>query len=68
MCHARVRRTERGLLVLLEQHQVVGDHVGHVQVHDPVHQVEAHEAHREHDARVLVYVRGRHAQELADVL
>lgn len=51
-----------------EQHQVIGHHVGHVQVHDPVHEVEAHEANREHDARVLVDVRRRYPQVLAEIL
>jgi len=39
-----------------------------VQVDDPVHEVEANEAHREHDPRVLVDVTGRDAVQLVDVL
>jgi len=39
-----------------------------MQVDDPVHQVEAHKAHGEYDARVLVDVGGRDAQQLVDVL
>lgn len=39
-----------------------------MQVDDPVHEVEADEAHREDDARVLVDVGWRDAVELVDVL
>ena len=42
------------LLLLAQQHQIVGHDVADVQVDDPVHQFEADEAHRKHDARVLV--------------
>lgn len=46
-----------GLLGLFEEHEIVRDHVADVEVNDPVHQVETYEAHREHDAGVLVDVR-----------
>lgn len=39
-----------------------------MQVDDPVHEVEADEAHGEDDAGVLVDVAGRHAVQLVDVL
>lgn len=55
-------------LLLAQEHQIIGDHVAHMQVDDPVHQVEADEAHGEYDARVLVDIRWRDAQELVDVL
>lgn len=55
---ARPSRYAR-LLRLLEQHQIVRYHVADVQVDDPVHQVEADEADREHDAGILVDIRRR---------
>lgn len=48
----------RDLLLLAEQHQIIGHDVAYVQIDDPVHQVEADEADREHDSRVLVDIRG----------
>jgi len=59
---------EDDALLLAEEHQIIGDHVADMQVDDPVHQVEAHKAHGEYDARVLVDVGGRDAQQLVDVL
>lgn len=56
------------LLILLEEHQVVGYHVADVQVDDPVHKVETHEADGEHDARVLVDVAWSDSVQLVDVL
>lgn len=58
----------RPLFVFSQEHQVVGHHVAHVQIYDPVHQVEANEADREHDARVLVDVRRSDTEQLVDVL
>ncbi|KAJ4429388.1 hypothetical protein ANN_21545 [Periplaneta americana] len=55
------------LLVLIQEHQVVSDHVADVQIDDPVHEVEADEADREDDARVLVDVAGGDAVQLVDV-
>lgn len=51
----------RGLLLLAEQHQIVGHDVAHVQIDDPVHQVEADKTDRKYDARVLVDIRGRNS-------
>lgn len=51
----------RRLLGLLEQHEVVRDHVADVEVNDPVHQIEANETYREYDAGILVDVRRRYA-------
>lgn len=56
------------LLVLLEQYKVVSHHITDVQVDDPVHQIEADEADREHNAGVLVNITGGHAVQLVDVL
>jgi hypothetical protein len=56
------------LLVLVEQHQVVGDDVTDVQVNDPVHEVETHKTNGEHNPRVFVNVAGGDAVQLADVL
>lgn len=55
-------------LVLAQQHQVVGHHVAYVQVDDPVHEVEAHEADWKHYPGVLVNVRGSDAQQFVDIL
>lgn len=41
---------EYDALLLAQEHQIIGDHVADMQVNDPVHQIEAHEAHGEHDA------------------
>jgi len=51
----------RRLLRLLEQHEIIRDHVANVEVNNPVHQVEADETHREHDAGIFVDVRRRYA-------
>jgi len=51
-----------------QKYQIVSHHVADVQVYDPVHEVKADEAHREHDPRVLVDVTGRDAVQLVDVL
>lgn len=50
------RNSERchPLRVGIVQREVLGGHLGDVHVDDPVHQVEAGEAHGEDDARVLV--------------
>ena len=48
--------------------EVLGDHVGDVQVDDPVHEVEAGEADGEDDARVLVDVGRRGAVQLVQIL
>lgn len=56
------------LFILLQKHQIVSHDVGNVEINDPVHEVEADEAHGEHDAGVLVDVRRRHAEQLAYVL
>lgn len=51
----------RRLLGLLEQHEVIRDHVADVEVNDPVHQIEANETYWEYDAGVFVDVRRRYA-------
>lgn len=51
----------RRLLRLLEQHEIVCNYVADVEINDPVHQIEADEAHWEHDAGILVDVRRRDA-------
>ena len=51
-----------------EENQVGHNLLGDVEVNDPVHEVEAGEAHREEDAAVLVNVRGRDAAHLLQVL
>lgn len=56
------------LLVFFQEYQVVSHHVRHVQVDNPVHQVEAYEAYGEHDAWILVYVGRRYAEQFVDVL
>lgn len=56
------------LFILFQKNQIISHDVGYVEVNDPVHQVEADEAHGEHDARVLVNVRRSHAQQFAYIL
>lgn len=53
--------TSSDLLRLLEQHEIVRDYIADVEINDPVHQIEADEAYREHDAGILVDVRRRDA-------
>lgn len=43
-------------LVLAQEHQIVGNDVAHVQVDNPVHQVEADKANGEHYTGVLVNI------------
>lgn len=59
---------QRPLFIFFQKNQIVSHDVGYVKVYDPVHQVKAYETHREYDARILVYVRRRHAQQFTDVL
>ena len=48
--------------------EVVVGYIRDVQVDDPIHEVEADETYREHDARVLVDVRRRTSVEFVEVL
>ncbi len=55
-------------VLAVQHHQVLGDLVAHVEVDDPVHQVEAGERHREEDPGVLVNVRRADPHHFLQVL
>lgn len=55
-------------LFLPKQDKIVGNDVTHVQIDDPVHQIEAYKADGKHNARIFVNIRGRNAQKLVNIL
>lgn len=61
-------QTQVPLLVFSQEYQIVSHHIWHMEVYDPVHEVETHKAHGEHDAGVLVDVRWGDSKQLVDVL
>lgn len=52
------------LVVGIEHHEIVRHDVADVEIDDPVHEIEAYEAYRKHDAWILVDVRRCDAWEL----
>lgn len=56
------------LFILFQKYQVISHDVGNMKIYNPVHEVEANEAHREHYTGVFVDIRRCHTQKLADIL